>query len=796
MEKIDQQLRSNDCGISAIKIIYDIYKKPISREYIANSIRLDEKGSYLIDIENFFSANGFQTDYELLDVNYLKDNLDYLDNFFPFIFPIKRRSGLHYLVANGRRNRKIRIYDPSKGSIYYLSIEEIKKISHYTKTDWDLVNTEKTLLSICSEDISSYNLNFNEILIANESNATQIFNKLSYFSYLKNNFPFKDHLTEKNFLIDLLKNQEISKIPKQFRTLYYSKGKIKITAPLILTVKPFLESKELLNDNNEKNIYWELFRSLGRNKKLWYIYIIAAIFSSGMTQLAVFTNQILIDHILPSFNLAMVSVFAIGLGIYKLFDITTSAYKRFVGIHLANILDKHFLKEFDTKTNSFSLAYIQSFKKGDLIERISDSLKLKHFFVQFFTGFLIDLIISLYSLLILLYINWELTILVLIIMIIFYIWFKFITPFLKRNERIRYVKKADFLSKMIEKIEGINVIKSFGIEQLSSNKILSTAQEYLQIQMKNGYINLINSIVVSVVIGVATITIIVKLTNLAITDQMITLGQIITFMALSNKIFASLRNILNQNLTLQENEVILRRFIDYKQGDQEKISEKGIKNFVIKSLELRNIRFGYKSTNDVLKNINLEIWTGEKIRVKGKNGSGKSTLSKVLTTLYKSEKGSILINGDDHNFFNIHELKNKILLISNEDILFNQTLEENICLGKQISTSNIIELAKKIDFFDFVSSKEEKLDYLINENGKNLSTGQRKKILLMRALLSGAELIILDEVLSGIDKDSRMKIERYINTDSRMFIIISHEPIDNISFSKNYELKNGKIDRI
>ena len=134
------------------------------------------------------------------------------------------------------------------------------------------------------------------------------------------------------------------------------------------------------------------------------------------------------------------------------------------------------------------------------------------------------------------------------------------------------------------------------------------------------------------------------------------------------------------------------------------------------------------------------------------------------------------------------------MLVSNEDILFNDTIEGNICLGKEISNSVIIEYAKKIDFYDFIAQKEEALQFMISENGKNLSTGQRKKILLLRALLSNAEVVILDEVLSGMDVESRFKIEKLINYDkSKSYIIISHEPIINIYFSKKYKIIDGEL---
>lgn len=795
MSKTDIQLKSNDCGISAIKTIYNILQKPISRLYIEQHIQIEEKGSRISDLRDFFFNHGFEVSYKLLDINYVQNNLKYLKDLFPFIISIKHRERLHYVVVNGIKGKKLKIHDPGKGSEYFLSLHELKNKAHFSKSNWQLLETEEKLKLLCSGDLAIYNINLENALFQNQNNITELFNKLTYFTYLKENFGFKNKNVEKSFLLDLLKNQEISKVPRHFRSLKYKNNKISITAPLALVVK--MKDKAIgmeIPESKEKNIYWKLFKQLEDQKRLWYIYIFAAFFSASVTQLAVFTNQILIDHVLPSFNLGTLILFAIGLGIYKLFDIFTSAYKRFVGVHLGNILDKFFLNEFDNKINNSSLPYIQSYKKGDLIERVSDALKLKRFFLRFFTNILIDIFVSVYSLLILFYINWKLTLLVTGVMILFYLWFRFITPYLKQNERLRYIRKADFLSKMIEKIEGIQVIKSFGIEQIQSNKISNSTSKYLKIQLKNGYINLVNNIVIALIIIVSSIFIILTLTKSAIQNQEITLGQIVTFIALSGKIFTSLRNILSENLTLQENEVILKRFLDFEEVNRKDTENtKGIRDFSINSFFVNNLSFGYHADNLILKRINLKFTKGEKLKIEGQNGSGKSTLSKIFTALYKPNSGEILINENNSRFYNSQSIKSKILLSTNEDILFNDTLAGNICLGQDLSTSEIIKLSKLIGFYDFISSKEEGLDFIINENGKNLSTGQRKKIILLRAFFSKAEIIILDEVLSGIDLDSRKMIERFINNDSRTFIIISHEPIHEIQFSKKYEIRDGEL---
>lgn len=793
MIKTDPQLKNNDCGISAIKTVFNIYQKSISRKYIEKHVPIEEKGTRLADIKDFLNSHGFDASLKLLDINFINGNVKSIEDYFPFIIPVKNKKGSqHFVVVNGLRGKKLIIFDPAKGSQYLSTLSELKKIAYFNKNHWSLADTEDKIKAICSNQLAEYEINIPKTI--EENGVSNTYNKVNYFVYLKLNFGFKDKKAEKDFLDDLLKNQEISNIPNQFKTLKANSDGVENTAPLILTIKPkeVVEPLEYPKDEG-KSLYWQLFKQLGSFKKLWYIYIFAAVLSATTAQFAVFTNQILIDNVLPTYNINTVLLFAIGLGVYKIFDLITTLYKNFVGMHLGNILDKYFLYSFDKKINDASLSYIHSFKKGDLMERVSDALKLKSFFMKFFTGFLVDIFVSLYSLCILFYINKMLTLIVVVVMVLFFMWFKFITPHLKQNERTRYMRKADFLSKMMEKVEGIQVIKSFKIEQFHSGKIFGAINDYLKIQLRNGYIDIINKVVVSLIIITSTVFITAYLTRSAIQDQMITLGQIVTFIALSSKIFSSLKGILEDNLTLQENEVILKRYLDFDEGAK-RSKKQGIDEFVIENLEIQHLNYGYMPDEYVLRDINIIINKGEKIKIEGQNGSGKSTFSKVLTTLYMPNSGTILINNRDRKFFSEDIIKDKILLVTNEDILFNDTIQNNIALGKDISISKILDLAKDINFYDFIASKEEGLDFIVNENGKNLSTGQRKKILLMRALFSNAEFIILDEVLSGMDIETRNKVETMINNQfNKTIIVISHEPINNIDFSKKYKIKNGEL---
>lgn len=793
---IDQQLNKNDCGISVIKTICNIHNFNISRNYISKKIFLDERGANISEIKGFFEELGFLLDYKLLDLNYINENLTYFDNLFPFVIPVERKDELHYLVVNGIKKNKLIVYDSSIFQTKYLSIQEIKRQAHFTNSYYKLVDIEEKFRVIIEKDLDNYKISIKNIYKYND--LATAFNKISYFSYVKENYGFKSFLSEKSFLKDLLFNQELSNIPKQFKNLKLKKDLIQIKAPLILSVKKNENTNENINvsKGNEQNIYIKLLKSLGNNKRLWYIYIFSALFAATTTQLTVFINQILIDNVLPSFQMNILIVFAIGVGLFKLFDLIINQYKNFVGIHLGNLLDKYFLSVFDTKLNDFSIAYTQSYRRGDLTERLSDSLRLKRFFVQFFTRILVDSSVAIYSLAILFLINWKLSLIVSIVLVLFYFWFRIITPYLKSNERVRFQKKADLFSKMIEKIDGLQVIKSFKLENLISDKIIDSIDNLIKIQTKVRYINLLNTTVVSLITLTASLLIIIFLAKESILNQSISLGQIITFILLSSRVFSSLSKLLKENLSLQEHEVILRRFFDFNDPNNNKLSKNGITDFEIFEISLKNIEFGYNPKKIIITKLNLHIIKNDKIRIFGKNGSGKTTLSKILSMLYPPLNGVTEVNNTLSTFYNPNKLKEKILLVSNEDILFNETIEFNITLGQKTSTRKIIELSKQIDFYELISKTEGGLDFLISEAGKNLSTGQRKKILILRALLSKAEIMILDEVLSGLDSDARIKIEKVLNTIEKTLIIISHEDVHNIKFNKEFIIKNGELTKL
>ena len=797
---IEQQLKHNDCGISAVKIIYNLHNLHVSRNYIEDNIYLTDNGSSLHDIKDFFDKQHFTTAFNLLDLNSLKFSPENITKYLPCILPVKNTGGQHYVVIESIHKKKIRVLDPAAGQAFNWTFTELINHAHTATANYDYVSNSQILQQTITEELMAYGMKPEEI---EQHDKGDVINKLTYFSYIKENFGFADKVAEKNFLIDLLLNQQLSAIPQQFKTLKLKDAKLHITVPVVLTIHKSEEVKIVQPMpgaiNKPVNAYRRLVGEMKPYHKLWGIYIATAVFGALITQLTIFSSQILIDNILPSYNLNLLILFAVGLGIFRVFSLILSLYKNFISIHLANIFDNFFLTSFIEKLNTFSIRYIHTFSRGDLSERVKDSLQLKTFFINFFTSILIDAFITLYSLVILFIINWKIAMIVVVILIIFIVWFYLIAPYIRENEKRRFLEKSNLFSSLFENIDGLQVIKSFRLEALFSQRLAPKIKSILAIQRKVKYVNLVNSGVINFTIIIAGILILVFLSQNAIAYKTLSIGQIITFLILSSQVFSSVSSILDENLELQENAIILERYFNFGTGEnkvQPALHNK-IKSFELEKIEFRDVAFHYIPLRPVFTNLSVVINKGDKIRLEGNNGAGKSTFCKVLSLLYEPNSGDIFVNGERYTFYNPSQLRKKILLVSNEDILFNDTLGYNITFNYTTNPAKILSLAKEIGFYDFIADKAEGVDFIINEQGKNLSTGQRKKILMMRALMSEAEVLILDETLSGIDKESKEKIENYLNSQTdRSFIIISHEELDHLKFTKTLTIQNGSIQQL
>lgn len=816
---IDQQLRSNDCGISALKTICNVLGVNISRDVIESAIPLDEYGSTLGSLRDFLLEYGFNANYKLLDLNSVNENKDLIKSWLPCIVPVCRQDQLHYVVISDVKDNRLVIMDPAKVRPYKVSIQEFKKEAFYSETELELVDVEEKIRVEVIGELKNFGIKLPYQPAVPE--LMELFNKLTYFGFVNKNFGFVDKKAAKAFLKDLVFNQDLKHVPEHFKKSSFQNNKIKIETPLLLSVQKMDTTRELSIGTDTKYIYWRLFKSISSMRELWYIFLGTALVAAFISYISVFINQLLIDHILPSYDMGTLGLFVLAVAIFNVVQMIVKIYKKYISIHLSNSMDRYFLSVFDQKLSQYSIQYIQSFKRGDLTERLKDSLRLKSFFTAYFSSIIVNLLVAIVSLFFLFMLNWKLSFVVIVVLFVFVGLFYLFTPIIEQIERQRFQKKANYFSMFIEKIDGLQSIKALGLEKYSSAKIMKSVDELIRVNTKAKYVGIVNGIATSLVTMMASLALLYLTSQQMIVYNTISLGMIMTFLALSGKIFGAFSSLLDKNLVIQENKVILNRFFDFDEhkikankalaeeaGKDSKTSDQStviapsqslqalqtIRDFKFKQLTLKNVSFGYLEGKEIFSGVNITIKKGEKIWIKGENGSGKSTLCKIMGLLYEPSEGELLLNDLDFSLFARDEIRKKINFISGDDILFNETLLFNITFGRKVNMRRLIEYAKVIGFHSFVNSKPDKFNFVVHENGRNLSTGQRRKVLLLRALMMDAKLIILDEIFNGMDQDSKNTAETLLALmNDRAFVIVSHMPINNITFNQKFVLNDGRL---
>ena len=191
----------------------------------------------------------------------------------------------------------------------------------------------------------------------------------------------------------------------------------------------------------------------------------------------------------------------------------------------------------------------------------------------------------------------------------------------------------------------------------------------------------------------------------------------------------------------------------------------------------------------------MKIKKGEKIALVGESRSGKTTLAKLFLKFFDFEKGEININDFNIKDIDITFLREKISYISQDIFLFNNTIKENLMLNETIKMEEVIEMAKKINAYDFINQLPQRFNYVIEENGANLSMGQKQRLSILRALLKKPDILIMDEATSNLDTITENIIQNTLNNlDMEMTIIIIAHRLSTIRMcDRIYVLDKGEI---
>lgn len=427
-----------------------------------------------------------------------------------------------------------------------------------------------------------------------------------------------------------------------------------------------------------------------------------------------------------------------------------------------------------------SFKYYANTRAGEIISRvINDVEQTKTFVVTGLMNLWLDIATIVIAIILMFSMNVKLT-LVSILLFPFYAFsIRYFFGNLRNLTRRRSQALAEVQSYLHERVQGMPVIKSFAIEEYEQTQFDKQNKNFLEKALQHTSWNAKSFSAVNTITDIAPLIVIGYSAYLVIHHQL-SLGTMVAFFAYIDKLYNPLRRLVNSSTTITQSFASMDRvfeFLDEKYDvvDAPDAVECGQ---VTGNINFENVSFAYNENEEsVLKNINLQVKKGETIALVGMSGGGKSTLVSLIPRFYDVTNGRITLDGVDIRQFRVQSLRDKIGVVFQDNILFSESVKDNILLGKPESTEEeVFAAAKAANAHEFIQHLAEGYDTKVGERGVKLSGGQKQRVAIARVFLKNPPILILDEATSALDLESEHYIQEALEelAKDRTTFIVAH----------------------
>lgn len=451
------------------------------------------------------------------------------------------------------------------------------------------------------------------------------------------------------------------------------------------------------------------------------------------------------------------------------------------------------------KMMRFKLSYFDNEPVGKLITRnVSDIENIASIFSQGLFMIVGDVLKMLVVLAIMIWMNWKLTIIVLIAMPVLVFATRIFQKHMKTAfEEVR-AQVANLNTFVQERLTGMKIVQLFVQEENDFKKFKEINQKHNDAWQKNILYNSIffpiADIVSSVTLGCVIIYGGFSIVN---GDNLTSTGDLFAYTMMISMLFNPLRQIADKFNVMQMGIVAADRVFELMDQD-ELIQNEGtlIAPPFKGDISFQNIHFSYIEGTEVLKGINLEIKSGQTVAIVGGSGAGKSTMINLLSRFYDIQSGTITIDEENIQQYTLESLRKQVAVVLQDVFLFSDTIYQNIALhDENITLEKVKEAAEKIGIDHFIQSLPNGYEYNVKERGVMLSAGQRQLISFLRAYMSNPSIVILDEATSSIDTYSEELLQKAVQiiTKDRTSIVIAHRLATIINADVIIVMDQGKI---
>lgn len=431
------------------------------------------------------------------------------------------------------------------------------------------------------------------------------------------------------------------------------------------------------------------------------------------------------------------------------------------------------------KTIELPLSHYSEKRKGDTIARItSDVLEVQHSFLSILELIVREPLTIIFTIIGMLAISLKLTLFVFIfIPISGFIITRIGKSLKKKSDRVQE-EQGLFLSILEETLGGLKIIKGFNAERKFNERFQASTKQYYN--FSNKLLNRQNlASPTSEFLGIGVIAILLWYGGQMVLDEKsLDAALFIVYMSLSYQILTPAKAISKASYSVKKGNAAADRILQILETENEieDAPDAINKTSFDARIEVDNISFAYEE-EWVLKNFSLQVEKGKTLALVGQSGSGKSTIANLLTRFYDIQKGEIKIDGQNIKKITQASLRQLMGLVTQDSILFNDTIRENLLIGKQdASEEELLEALKIANAYEFVMSLPKGIDTNIGDSGGKLSGGQKQRISIARAVLKNPPIMILDEATSALDTESEKLVQKALENmmKNRTSVVIAH----------------------
>jgi len=486
---------------------------------------------------------------------------------------------------------------------------------------------------------------------------------------------------------------------------------------------------------------------------------------------------IVFTFIIKGFSVYGTRIITIKVGIKIIKNIQTLMAQKFLLSDISHITKKHSGKYLSNFTNDITILF------------------------TILTGVVVTLFKETFTLIALLglmfYHDWQLSLLAMIMIPVAAISSKNIGKKMGKKVHVSLEASDKFMKFLSEIIKGSWLIKIYQKEEDELKKISMIIDERFKAIRKVEQTRLGAGPIMEIISAVA-IAIVVFFAGYRSIQGAITLGEFVSFLAALMLAYQPVRALAGINVGIQEGITAAKRIYEIIDQKNEIFNDENAPSLKLKNatLEFKNISFTYPDGTHALKNLSAKIEGGKKVGLVGISGSGKTTFLNLIPRFFNLKHGTILIDDQNINNINLNSLRKEISIVSQDVILFDDTIRSNILYGNaSASNDEIVNACKFAAAQDFVEKLPNKYETIIGENGIKLSGGQKQRLSIARAILKDSPIILLDEATSSLDSESEAVIQKAIEnlTKNKTTIIIAHRLSTIMNCDKILVFDNGQI---